>query len=230
MYKYLFPTALACALVLCLAGVSLAAGNYTLFGDATMTTGNGSPTGVQLSSTATTYSGIDFTTNTGLTFGDLTTLSTDYDFTTGTCGGGSPRFQINVLDPNTNTVKNIFAYVGPYPNYTSCPMNVWTNSGDLLESGMYVDTSQIGGTFYDPYDSAVAAFGSYQVVGIQLVDDSGWQAPQTVTVDNVVINSSTTTFENADTCKKGGWMSFTSAPGPFKNQGQCVSYYARGGQ
>jgi hypothetical protein len=29
-----------------------------------------------------------------------------------------------------------------------------------------------------------------------------------------------------DDCKDGGWMSFTSPPGPFKNQGQCVSYFA----
>jgi probable HAF family extracellular repeat protein len=29
-----------------------------------------------------------------------------------------------------------------------------------------------------------------------------------------------------DDCKDGGWMQFTSSPGPFKNQGQCVSYFA----
>ena len=30
-----------------------------------------------------------------------------------------------------------------------------------------------------------------------------------------------------DTCKDGGWKRFVSFPGPFKNQGQCVSYFAR---
>lgn len=30
-----------------------------------------------------------------------------------------------------------------------------------------------------------------------------------------------------DDCKNGGWESFTSPPGPFKNQGQCVSLFAR---
>lgn len=29
-----------------------------------------------------------------------------------------------------------------------------------------------------------------------------------------------------DSCKDGGWKSFTASPGPFKNQGQCVSHYA----
>jgi YVTN family beta-propeller protein len=30
-----------------------------------------------------------------------------------------------------------------------------------------------------------------------------------------------------DACKNGGWQNFTSPPGPFKNQGQCVSFFAR---
>jgi YVTN family beta-propeller protein len=29
-----------------------------------------------------------------------------------------------------------------------------------------------------------------------------------------------------DDCKDGGWQKFICAPGPFKNQGQCVSYFA----
>jgi YVTN family beta-propeller protein len=28
-----------------------------------------------------------------------------------------------------------------------------------------------------------------------------------------------------DTCKDGGWKRFVSYPGPFANQGQCVSYF-----
>jgi hypothetical protein len=31
-----------------------------------------------------------------------------------------------------------------------------------------------------------------------------------------------------DQCKNGGWRNFTGNPGPFKNQGQCVSFFARG--
>jgi len=33
-----------------------------------------------------------------------------------------------------------------------------------------------------------------------------------------------------DQCKNGGWKNFPSPPGPFKNQGQCVSYFASGGK
>jgi len=227
MNRFLIATALS----LLIAGSSFAAGDYQLFGNATTTSGNASPTAVQLSSTADTYSGVSFTTNSGLTFADLTTLSASYFFTQGTCGGGSPRFQINVLDPSTNTVKNIFVYFGSYPNYNDCQTNTWVNTGDLLENGLYVDTSQLtGGAFYDTYENALNAFGGYSVTGIQLVDDSGWLASNSVAVDNIVIGSTTYTFESADTCKKSGWMTYTGAPGPFKNQGQCVSYYARGGQ
>jgi hypothetical protein len=30
-----------------------------------------------------------------------------------------------------------------------------------------------------------------------------------------------------DDCKDGGWLNFIGPPGPFTNQGQCVSYFAR---
>jgi len=51
-------------------------------------------------------------------------------------------------------------------------------------------------------------------------------------VDNVAINDTTYTFESGDKedCKNGGWKNFTSPPGPFKNQGDCVSYFASGGR
>jgi hypothetical protein len=29
-----------------------------------------------------------------------------------------------------------------------------------------------------------------------------------------------------DDCKDGGWLNFPTPPGPFTNQGQCVSYFA----
>lgn len=222
-----------------------AAGGYTLFGNATLTSpGNASPTAAQLTSTCPggpsqcfqnntfTYSGVDFNIPAGLTVADLNNLSTDYKFTAGGCGGGSPRFQVNVTD-GTNT-GNIFIYLGPPPSYSPCTLGIWQNSGNLVTPASLVDTSQLPlGTFYDPYSVAQTKYGAYQVTSIQLVADSGWAVPgnnQVVLADNVTINNSTVTFENADSCKKDGWQQFTAAPGPFKNQGQCVSYFATGGQ
>jgi len=214
---------------------AMAASGYALFGDATLTSGHPGA-GVQLRSVGTgpntaTFGGIDFDTPTTLTVGTLNELSTDYKFTSNSCGGGSPRFQINVGG------ANIFVYIGPPPNYTGCAAGVWSNTGNLLAG--FVDTSQFaGGTFYDTWAHFVSLYGSHLITGIQLVTDGGWAVAggtQTVQVDNVTINTTTYTFEEAvasdkERCKDGGWQDFTSSPGPFKNQGDCVSYFASGGR
>jgi len=215
------------ALMLSQSSVALAA-SYTLFGDASLVhPGNASDTAAQLRSVATTYGGVDFDVPSGTTVGQLTNLGTDYKFTSGSCGGGAPRFQINTAQ------GNIFVYIGPPPNYTLCPMNVWLPTGNLLL--LPVDSSQLpGGTFYDTWAHVLAAYGSLAVTGIQVVSDGGWSVgtTQTVLVDNVQINDMLFTFETPptkDSCKDGGWKDFTSAPGPFKNQGDCVSYFTTGG-
>ncbi|MCU1293391.1 MAG: hypothetical protein JWP08_2241, partial [Bryobacterales bacterium] len=112
--------------------------------------------------------------------------------------------------------------------YTGCPQNIWQNSGNLVQPASLVDASQLGGAFYEPYFQVQASYGSYPITGIQLVTDASWAVAggvQTMQADNVMINDATFTFESADSCKNGGWQSFTAAPGPFKNQGQCVSYF-----
>jgi hypothetical protein len=214
------------------AGSVLAAGGYALFGDATLVhPGNNSPTGVQLRSSSSVspgYGGIDFNIPAGTTFFDIQNLATDYNFTAGSCAGGAPRFQINVDGVNA------FVYIGPPPNYTNCPPNVWANTGNLAAPGGFVDTSQLpGGAFYDTFAAADVKYGSHSVTGVQLVTDGSWAfigGTQTVLVDNVMINGTTYTFESAQSCKDGGWQQFTSSPGPFKNQGDCVSYFASGGK
>jgi hypothetical protein len=209
-------------------------GSYDLFGDsAIVSPGFNSPTAAQFRSDVSTppnYGGVDFAVPAGLTVADLDTLSADYMFTAGSCGAGSPRFQVNV--DTGSGVKNIFIYIGPPPNYVGCPLNVWTNTGNLAAPANLVDATQLGGAFYMPYASVQTLYGSYPVVGLQVVNDSYYAVggTQTTVIDNVQINNRTVTFENADSCKKDGWQQFTGAPGPFKNQGQCVSYFAKGGQ
>ena len=209
---------------------------YTLYGGASyFAPGNASSRAVQLTSDLSNvkpvddYSGVDFAVAAGMTLSDLTFLATDYNFTQNSCGGGSPRFQINVTTPS-NTTQNIFVYIGPSPNYTGCATG-WTSSGNLVTPASLVDTAQIGGGPYQTFAAALIAYGSFPVTGIQLVVDAGWaftDGIQTVLVDNVVINDGTYNFEpDKDSCKNGGWISFQSAPGPFKNQGECVSYFAK---
>ena len=217
---------------------ALAASGYTLFGDAQIVSGGNPGNAAQIRSDPGIppgYGGVDFDTPAAMTVSALSNLATDYKFTAASCGGGAPRFQINVTTP-TATTENIFVYIGPPPNYIGCAPNTWTSTFNLVTPASLVDTGQLGGGPYDPWAHVVATYGSYPVTGIQLVTDSSWffaGATQTVLVDNVMINSTTYTFEpepTKDSCKKGGWQDFTSSPGPFKNQGDCVSFFASGGK
>ncbi len=209
---------------------AIAAGDYTLFGGASITTGYQSPTGIELTSVGPlpnpSYSGIDFAVPSGLTLAGIDELSAEYDFIDNTCGGGSPRFQLNVS--TATGTKNVFVYIGSAPSYDECAQG-WNPTGNLADDANLVDASQIGGGVSETFADVKATYGSMSVTGIQLVADGGWAFPdltQTVAVDNVVINSTTYTFESAATCKDSGWEAYG---GEFKNQGDCVSYFATGG-
>jgi hypothetical protein len=134
---------------------------------------------------------IDFSVPAGLKLSDLTALATQFNVTDDSCGGGSPRFQVNVDG------KNVFVYLGPSPNFTGCTPNTWLSSGNLVGTSdqCRVDTSQlISGTQCTTWAAALAALGSHAVTGIQLTVDSGWffsDKEQTVLVRSVTINGNT---------------------------------------
>lgn len=185
------------------APAAMAAETFTLFGDAQIISpGNASPNAVQVrSNTATSpgYGGIDFQIPPGTTFANFTTLSTDYMFESDdSCGGGSPRFQIN-LDSGSGDTGNIFVYIGSPPSWTGCPADVWQNTGDLLEGANQVDTTQLdGGAYADTYDAAAARYANYTVTGVQLVVDAGWffaDGEQTVFFDTTNVNGTIYPYE-----------------------------------
>jgi hypothetical protein len=228
----------ALALAVAAGGPALAAvgSGYTLFGDASyISPGYNSNRAVELvadTAGGEPFSGIEFGVPEGLTVGDIDTLSTAYFFPAGSsCKDGSPRFQIQVdddSDPDTAS-KNIHVYIGPPPNYTGCPSDVWSDSGNLVQDSDTVDTSQLsGGQFYQTWESVVDDFGELTVTGISLVADE-FSGPQTVLIDDTLINDVLYDYEpnSKQDCKKGGFKDFTTDPGPFKNQGQCVSYFAK---
>jgi hypothetical protein len=212
--------------------------SYSLFGDAVLVhPGNNSPTAVQATYDGCTLScetdplafgGVEFASPSGLTVSQLSNYSTDYQFTVGTCEGGAPRLGAYVT--NGSKSGNIYFYIGPYPSYTGCPPNEWKNTGNLASPTNKVDASQLGGSFYEEYEKTQENFGSYKILELFVVVDGFSGKPITAQFDNVMINSTTYTFENANSCKKGGWQQFTASPGPFKNQGDCVSYFATGGK
>jgi hypothetical protein len=172
-------------------------------------------------------SDIEFNLPDDLTINDLKELSTDYDFTASSCGNGSPRFAIELSGfPG----KSIFVYIGPPPNYTNCAPG-WTSSGNLLTPASLVDDTQLGGTFYDPWAMAQSRYAGQTVTKISLVADNGPSSTglgsQTVLIDNTDVAGHLYTYEftTSNSCKNDGWERFKFPPGPFKNQGQCVSYF-----
>ncbi len=202
---------------------------FSLFGQATFVSpGHNSTRAVKLVADAGNgvFSGVDFAVSSGLTINSLNTLSTDYDFTAGSCGLGSPRFGIQLAGFS----GTIFVYIGPPPNYTGCPPNIWSNTGNLLTSASFVDTSQLpGGSFYDTWGAAQSRYSGHNVTDIFLVSDNGPSGTQTVLIDNTNVNGTTYDYEfTKDDCKDGGWQKMPSPPGPFKNQGDCVSHFAAG--
>lgn len=233
MKKFLLSFPLAGALALTIALGASAAGGYTLFGDAQIVSpGNASEHAAEATTTGElAYGGVDFTVPSGLTVSQLDNLATDYRFTVGTCGLGSPRFAVGAT--NGTDSGFLFFYLGPPPSYTGCPPNVWTNSGNLASPTNLVDSSQLdGGTFYDPYLAVQLKYASYTVTDIFIVADG---PNQTVQLDNTQINDMTYTYEpppTKDDCKDGGFADFNGengSPGPFKNQGDCVSFFNTGG-
>jgi hypothetical protein len=188
--KTMIATAVIAA-ALAAAGAASAAGvTASLFGGAVAESGDVSLTSDLTDvSTANDFSGIKLTVPAGTTFAQLATLSTDFNTTVGGCGGGSPRFSIQLASG-----KNVFVYLGPSPNFTGCTLNTWQSTGNLIgnnDVGRY-DTSQVQpGTQSSTYAAALALVGSQQVTEIDLVVDSGWfftPKVQTVLVRNVNVN------------------------------------------
>jgi hypothetical protein len=195
------------ALALAVTGPALANGGggggsgdgTTAFGGATITkhgailvanTGN--------TSTADDFSGVTVPVPAGLTFGQITDLSTQFNVTDDDCGAGSPRFQIRVGD------KNVFVALGPAGTLTGCAKDTWLSSGDLTEATAAecrVDTSQFtGGKQCSSWAEAVALLGTQAVQGVSLVVDASWAGStnpafadkeQTVLIRHVTLNGKT---------------------------------------
>jgi len=130
---------------------------------------------------------------------DIKKLSVDtyYQHSTalgGTCGGGSPRYQL-LVDANNNGKAdagdaNVFVYVGSYPNFNGCAYDTWT-SNSLTDGVLRWDSTQLGGPFYgNQADSAAVAAGR-NVLFVTLVWDSYWLFPgRTIFwADNLRVNN-----------------------------------------
>ena len=218
------------------------AAHFILFGDAAVVSGGNPGNAAQLRSDVTVapgYGGVDVSPTAPIAWSSLSTLSTDYNVTNDSCGGGSPRV---VLGVDTNGDSNADGYVnvaiGPSPSFTGCAAG-WQSTGNLIgnnDTGRY-DYSGFGGSPFTTYSNAPASVQNGSVVEAYIVVDGSWNAAatggdaeQTVLVDNINVNGHLTTFDanvpaNKDGCKNGGWMNLQRADfSTFKNQGDCIQY------
>lgn len=127
------------------------------------------------------------------TFDDLFELSADYKVQSGDCGGGSPRFQIELdMNGDGGTIRSVQVYLGPVPQFTNCSTG-WQNTGNLIgNEEVKFDTTQLA-TFssQDTYAHTRALIGAKKIVEIRLVVDSGWfpgDKKQVFWFDNVTVN------------------------------------------
>lgn len=195
--KRLMLFSATCVVALFVAAPSFAATGVTLFGTATQEAADVKLTS-DFSDAATNndFGGVTIAVPAGTTFSSLQTLSAQYQIQTGDCGGGSPRFQINIGG------HNVFVYLGPTPNFTGCTVGSWVDSGNLAASSdVRVDTSQYaGGKQYSTWAEAVALLGSQTVTGIDFVVDGGWKQAnkvQTVLVRSITVNGKTFSLTEA---------------------------------
>ena len=242
MRKVTYSVALAAATALVIAGIATAA-HYTLFGNASIVASGNPGNAAQLVSSLTgtpAYAGVDVSPTSPIAWSSLATLSSDFNVTDDSCGGGSPRFVLDVDTTGDNVADgDVSISFGPSPSFTGCTTG-WQSTGNLIgnnDAGRY-DFSHLGGSPFTTYSNAPAAVQNGKVVGIAVVVDGYWNTSasggdneQTVLVDNVTVNDHVTTFEavgpaTADQCKKGGWQSFTSPA--FKNQGDCIQFVNTG--
>ncbi len=136
----------------------------------------------------------------GSTFGQLTNLSTDYNMTVGACGGGAPRYQIDLQPPGDSNPADgvsLYVYFGTAP-YGGCP-----SGGPQTEANIIGGTAPqwfiFGGGFNSnliyTYSQIDAMVGSYSLLDAQIADDGGWsQTGDTQTVQVMNWNVDGTVF------------------------------------
>ncbi len=147
-------------------------------------------------------------TPTSLTFGDITTLKTDYTWLLGDCHGGSLRWSVR-----TSLTQSVFIYYGSVPQFGNGGVDgcrpdtggVNQSSTNMIGlSDLRYDTSQYaGGTFYDSYAHALTLMGTLPLIRVSLVIDSGWQGLSTATDQRLTI-SNTTVNDNVYQWDAGG--------------------------
>lgn len=130
----------------------------------------------------------------GTTFSQLDSLEADYDLTQGACGGGSPRYQIDLQpqgDPNPADGVSLYVYFGT-PPFGGCSAGPNTE-GEVI-GGSAPQWFAFGGgansNIAMTYSQALATYGNYQLLDAQIAVDGGWSqgGTQSANITNWEIN------------------------------------------
>lgn len=163
------------------------------------------------------------------------------------------QLQVDLDGNGTRDTTMVFEPVYSVTTQGAVVKGQW-QSWDLDAGTWWFTTDTVfGGAFnsFVPWANVVAAYPNAKIVqwfaghpagsGVQLVAGQNSYGPPWTNFDGnadaLIINTAaasvTYDFElysapqTKDDCKKGGWMTFNPPPphGPFKNQGDCVSYF-----
>lgn len=145
---------------------------------------------------ANDYSYVAFRPPASLPLADLTTLSAVYEYTQGDCGGGSLRWSVGIdsdADGERDGAANV--YYGTAPSFTDCSGAANQSGIDLRDAlDARVDTTQLGGPFYDTWAGLAADWPNAQVTDASLVLDGGWSdGDDVVTLTSATVNDTTFT-------------------------------------
>ena len=133
---------------------------------------------------------LSFAPTTSMLVSDINNLSATYAFTTGNCHVGSLRWSVST------PLGHVFVYYGSTPNFTDCSGANSQSGANLLATttAIRVDTTQVGGTFYDTWAHAIDLVGTQPVSAVSLVLDSGLAGDQIVNLTNATVDNQTFTM------------------------------------
>ncbi len=198
------------------------AGTDTVTAKCDNTTGNPSPSIFLQKLGATSNcaaAGVDIITPLeGQAVSNVTELNFDYK-NGGHCGAGAPRFNLE-LNSSSNAFLGCNSVLGTRTDLGNGWTHVEFSTADIAAA---VDTA--GGLPTDTLTDLYIIFDEGTYTG---PDFTGTVNIDNISFNNQVVGSPTS---SSDMCKSGGWKTMTDNSGnAFKNQGDCVSYFATKGR
>jgi len=196
-----------CAISLLIAGAAKADSVFPF--DSTTGTGPW-----EMTSTASTDSGLVVSFDTPIQFSTLTTLSVSFVDHSGGADAGSPRIELYDFDNS----DYFTVYLGTAPNFSdSDPAAFTTNfSGTNLNNASNNSTYQLGNT-YVTLASLQAAYGTDSIYAVYLFLDGGYAAngTQDLTLNSLNINGTVYSHNefSFDTPLPAAWPLFASGAG-----------------